>query len=176
MTAADLKIGMYLTNDGQNAIPLYDSPDGTGTVALSIQPGALIGQIVDFSTGPAGVTVAFTSAAIYATGTTTEKIVNWVLQIVPDAVFKASPALMANFTDIAANVSAKQVADQNGAIATSEDQGASLKNTAKQNLKDIAGAAASIFGNWSMWELIGIFGLSYVLLNWNTFFKPAKTR
>lgn len=176
MSPSDLEIGMHLTNTGTGSIPLYDSPDGTGTVALSIAPGSVIGQIVDFSTGPAGVTVAFTSQSIYNTGTTTDKIVNWVLNLFPDMAFTASPALMANYNDIAANVDDAQIKTQAAALGSAVKQGASIANVVKQTLQDIVttttDTAQGLFGSWSVWE-IGAVGLfTFMILNSKAFIKP----
>src|ERR1700753_367680 len=79
IAASDLKKGMYITNDGNITIPVYASTDGTGTPELTIQPGQLIGQIVDFSTGPGGVVVYFTSDAINSASSIFDRISNYLL-------------------------------------------------------------------------------------------------
>lgn len=161
MTAADLKIGMILTNDGKSAIPLYDTQDGTGDVILSIAPGQLIGRIVDFSTGPAGVTIAFTSQAIYDSGSKFEKMVDYIAELVPNFIFEANPALVANAVDVLANVSAAQVAAFQTAMDTAGANEASMKNAVVADLQKLGKAVESAVG-WVPITILALFGI-YIL-------------
>lgn len=160
MQVSDLKTGMYLTNTGSASIPLYDSKDGTGTPFLTIQPGQMIGQVVDFSNGPAGQVIYFTSDAITAAEPVVDKLISWLPGV--------SWVLAANFSDIVANVDDTQVTQQAAAIQASADQGASLRNALQQALTSVKQA---VLGDWSFWEIGGVAVGIYVLLHWKTFFK-----
>lgn len=137
ISASDLKKGMYITNDGDTAIPVYATSDGTGTPELTIQPGQLIGQIVDFSTGPGGVVVYFTSDAITSASSIFDQIGNYLLQWT-GAVVNAGSVNISDLQDITSG----QIQQQNSAITTAAAQGVNLANS----IKEAAGAAGDALG------------------------------
>lgn len=176
MKPEDLKIGMYLTNEGHGSgttgwsdqtVPVYKSFDGTGPVLTVVKNGDLIGQIVDILSGPNGTVYIFVSPQITEAKPFIAKELGYILDSIPGITYGAS----VNFEDIKNNVTDQQVAEQAGAIYQAEENGVSIQNTIKKTLNTITNTAAS-----GLWKAGGIALGAYVIMNWKQFFKPAKTR
>lgn len=149
----ELQIGMYLTNDGPGTIPVYPNKDGTGTAELTISPGELIGQIVDFSNGPTGMVVYFTSDAITAASSIFDKIGNYILSFIPGQPIVNAGAV--NFTDLQSNIDESQINKQQTAINNAAAQGATLANSIKKVAKETGDVIGGVFkGLWPV-VLIG---------------------
>lgn len=184
MEPQDIKVGMYLKNESNKGVPLYDNLDGTGDITLTVAPGELIGQVVKVSSGPNGVVYDFTSEAINAH-------VSWLKRmkqnIKPALMPVVSPFFLLSwiangqvpnyacgvrFKDLQAAVSDAQVAQQATAIAQVEATGFSLKNQIKEAAGDVADVVSSAIPSGLIWSAVGVF----VLMNWNKFFKPTTIR
>lgn len=140
MQISDLKIGMILVNTGTKAIPLYHDQQASGKVALTIKPGEVIGQIVDFGSGVGGATVTFvdhsevgaievTTGPITSSGRAGEKLLSYSLSWLLDPVKVSATA---RFADIRANVSDDQIIEQGSAIQNAKANGVSLSNEIKK--------------------------------------------
>jgi hypothetical protein len=168
---ADLKIGMYLKNDGKNAIPVYDGSEGTGKPVLNIKPGEMIGKIFDFHNGPNGATVLFGSEAITSALPVSEKAVYYVFL----STFSSITGSV-NFDDLAANVSSGQVQEQQIALDNAAAHGVSLSNTIKKVTKEAGETVSEAAESIIPWKLVLAAGGVYVLLNWNKFFTPTRLK
>jgi hypothetical protein len=165
MQPGDLKIGMYLKNEGPGTLPLYDN-DFTQPPSYQVPVGDVIGQIGDIDNGPDGTAVFFiaTQKEIDA-APWKDKVVNFLTSWLPDT----QPGFAAKFVDIQSHVTDAQIGVQANAIDNAKANGDNIANEIQRIEKDILD---SILGGWSIWEVIGIFGAGYVLLNWKQFFKP----
>lgn len=140
---------MVLTNDGQNPIPLYDGTAGNvgDPPMLTIQPGQLIGQVTDKTVGSGGAVIVFTDphktnidaagGAIESAATISQKTVFYLKSYIPfirstDHNIAASTA----FTNIQANVSDKQIADQLAAMAQDTVSADTIAAQTKQLILD----------------------------------------
>lgn len=170
---ADLKKGMYLTNNGKTVIPLYDENDGTGPVLISIRPGELIGQVMDFRTGPKGNVILFSSDAITANTGLAQRALVYMLTWVPDRFYNVASA---NFADIQNNVSVQSVSEQNAAIANANANGVSLTNSIKSVAKGAGEALGEVGTSLIPWNLVLIAAGGYVVINWNKYFKPINIK
>lgn len=168
VAVGDLKIGMWLKNDGTKPIPLYNNQDGSGNVVWTAQPGDTIGQIADFETGPNGATVIFANQAAADSGIGMDKLQSWLISIFPALEGGANGFGTARFADLQASVSNDQVASQNKMIADTNAQQADLE---KMVTDTVGKFFSGIFGTWTFWELAAIGVGGYVLVNWKQFFK-----
>lgn len=164
---SDLKQGMYLNNSGQTSIPVYDDFDTTKDPILTIAPGEMIGQIVDFKNSNAGAAVLFSSDAISSALPLSEKVWYYLNPFIWGTGYKRTGVV--NFVDLQNNVSDSQVASQNNALANSATNGVSFGNAFKEVTTDIT----SSLGESIPWVPIT---LIFVALNWKTFFKPVNIK
>jgi len=175
MNQADLKIGMYLKNDGKGFIPVYGNKDTTGQPFLLIHPGEMIGQIFDFGNGKDGFTIYFGSDVIQSKANLIERVMDYLLSWEPDFI-RPRAAGVVKFSDLTADVSDAQVLMQKQAMDTAEQNGVSLSN----GIKKVAKATGEIISEAGQglipWTLVGVAAAGYVVINWNKFFKPATLR
>lgn len=141
MDIKTLQIGMFLTCDGPGSIPVYQDIDTSSTVLLTIAPGQVIGQIVDFKDTDKQW-VIFSSQTIKDQNPWYDK----ALSILPG--FDAVGAVL--FTDIQANVKDSSVQTQADWMAQNAQQAATLQNSIKQIAHetgaDVGAAASGLFG------------------------------
>lgn len=169
---------MYLSCDGPGSIPVYDDKAANGNVLLTIAPGQLIGQIHNIQTGPSGSVIWFASDAITSASPWYSKITGGILETVDwvnplwwlDDTAKETQWGQygsVKFTDLEANVTDAQVAQQNAAIEATEDQGAGVKNklsniaskagqTAGAAIKSALSGATEGGGGW-IWGLVAAY-------------------
>lgn len=164
-----LQKGMYLSNDGNGNIPVYDKMDSTEPM-LTITPGQMIGLITDFKNNTQGAAVIFYSDEIASSVPFGEKVLYYSNPLLWGTGYKITGIV--NFRDLQANVSDAQVEKQNAAIANANANGTSIANDFKEV---VTGVSDAITSNIPWGLAAGAVGV-YVLLNWKNFFKPVNIK
>jgi hypothetical protein len=165
ISQSDLKIGMYLNNNGPGVVPIYEQKTSVFP-ELVIKKGELIGQIIDFTTGPDGMMVVFRSDAIDKVSSKWEKAEHYL------SFGYYTVSGLVKFSELQKNINESQVSAQNAAISLAEANGNSLKNS----FVKLAHGLAETIEESIPWKLVWVASGTYVLLNWNKFFSPTKLR
>jgi hypothetical protein len=160
MQPGDIKIGMYLTNEGPGKIAMYSNLDGSGSPEFYVLPGELIGQIADIRQGAGGTVYDFVSDKITANGSIVEKAEYYVLGWLLDPVKIAAGV---RFNDIKNNVTDGQIAEQSQALAVAEANGVSFKNIITKMAKNVGEGLTSVVTGVIPWGLIALFAGGWLL-------------
>jgi hypothetical protein len=166
----DLKIGMYLKNDSNVPMPLYDNRVGKIPPLLIVNPGELIGQITDYDSGAEGPTVIFTSERINEAHKGLFSMWKWYFTWKEGSYYGASGRL----SHIQRVVSLAQVQQQKLVVDKAESEGFSFMNGIKKVLVQAADTVKETAEALIPWNIVLAIGAGYVLLNWNTFFSQKK--
>ena len=155
---SDLKIGMYLHNEAAVGLPLYDNKQADSPPVFYVAPGEEIGQIVDFSTGPNGPTVIFTSDRIQQDENFIQKGLQWILSWSSGTYYGAA----ARFNNIQRAVTPSQIGSQKAALDYAEANGTSLKTQFLNAVHNTSELVSDTLSAAIPWKLLLALGLGYL--------------